>query len=412
MEKTGYDIFISYRRKGGKEYARTLKPELEKRGFRVFLDFDELKDGVFDKRIMDAISDAPIFLVILSEGALDRCVNEGDWVREEILYADKTGRHIVPVEVDKTFRDFPKDLPEEVKSVLGLHQFSQIDTETLLQESIDKMVRDRIRPYARHPHDVTVSKDEKEPRKAEIHIEVDADCNLLRFKKHEMLLSAHKDNVVHLLPGKHKLEFVSTEYPDIVVSNLLTVSSDKFTDYLEISLLDQINERRKAEELQRQEEQRKKEEEERRIAEEKRRMEEETARMKREKEERELAHEKKKDRKDKIGSFFENLGFCSLLVSIGLGIWLGMKFSSIWLGIEIAILFGWFWLFFCLGLTSYFRGLKDYHEYFAFSFLSIVIAGGIHSGLYFSSVWKGLGIGLALFIADFIYFMKEVDSEN
>jgi len=147
MEKGKYDIFISYRRVGGKNYARTLKPELEKRGFRVFLDFDELKDGVFDKRIMDAINEAPIFLVILSKGALDRCANDGDWVREEILYADKTNRHIVPVEVDKTFREFPENLPNEVKSVLGPHRFSQIDTETLLQESIDKMVRERIKPY-------------------------------------------------------------------------------------------------------------------------------------------------------------------------------------------------------------------------------------------------------------------------
>jgi hypothetical protein len=38
-----YDIFISYRRESGKNYARILKPELEKRGFqdRIFLDFDE-----------------------------------------------------------------------------------------------------------------------------------------------------------------------------------------------------------------------------------------------------------------------------------------------------------------------------------------------------------------------------------
>ena len=76
-----YDVFISYRRVGGKEYARLLKPELEKRGFEVFLDFDELSDGVFDQRIKDAISASPVFLLILSRGALDRCVNEGDWVR-------------------------------------------------------------------------------------------------------------------------------------------------------------------------------------------------------------------------------------------------------------------------------------------------------------------------------------------
>ena len=37
-----YDIFISYRRDGGKELARPLKSELERRSYRVFLDFDEL----------------------------------------------------------------------------------------------------------------------------------------------------------------------------------------------------------------------------------------------------------------------------------------------------------------------------------------------------------------------------------
>lgn len=61
-----YDIFISYRREGGKEWARSLKSELERRGYRVFLDFDELKDGVFDRRIMEAIDAAPIYNFIVT----------------------------------------------------------------------------------------------------------------------------------------------------------------------------------------------------------------------------------------------------------------------------------------------------------------------------------------------------------
>lgn len=81
-----YDIFISYRREGGDKYARTIQQALEKQ-YRVFLDFDELKDGVFDQRILDAINESPVFLLILSKGALDRCVNEKDWVRQEILQA-------------------------------------------------------------------------------------------------------------------------------------------------------------------------------------------------------------------------------------------------------------------------------------------------------------------------------------
>lgn len=61
-----YEIFISYRREGGQEYARPLALELEKRGYKVFFDLDELKDGKFDKYIKDAIKVAPVFISILS----------------------------------------------------------------------------------------------------------------------------------------------------------------------------------------------------------------------------------------------------------------------------------------------------------------------------------------------------------
>ena len=247
MGKDRYDIFISYRRVGGKNYARTLKPELEKRGFRVFLDFDELKDGVFDKRIMDAINEAPIFLVILSKGALDRCANDGDWVREEILYADKTKRHIVPVEVDKTFREFPENLPNEVKSVLGPHQFSQIDTETLLQESIDKMVRERIKPYVKNVSGAPSPLEEESTEGAEIHIEVDVDCDLYRFKKLIKELSSNEDNIVYLKPGKHKIEFVSHEYSDVKESMLLDIPYEKYSDFITVTLLPQIQKKKEEE---------------------------------------------------------------------------------------------------------------------------------------------------------------------
>ncbi len=69
-ETPDYAIFISYRRIGGAENARILKAELEKRGYlnRVFMDYDELKDGKFDSRIMKAIKSAPVFVFILSPG--------------------------------------------------------------------------------------------------------------------------------------------------------------------------------------------------------------------------------------------------------------------------------------------------------------------------------------------------------
>ena len=54
--KSTYDIFISYRRDGGAQYARILQLMLQQRGYRVFLDYDELKEGIFGKRIKDAIN--------------------------------------------------------------------------------------------------------------------------------------------------------------------------------------------------------------------------------------------------------------------------------------------------------------------------------------------------------------------
>jgi len=141
-----YDIFISYRRQGGWEYARPLKAELELRGHSVFLDFDELKDGVFDKRIMEAIDSAPIFIVVLSPHALDRCAAADDWVRKEIEYAIGRGRHIIPVNPDATFSGFPDELPPELKNSLGQHQFSEIMFGQLFKLSVEKMVADRIAP--------------------------------------------------------------------------------------------------------------------------------------------------------------------------------------------------------------------------------------------------------------------------
>ena len=130
-----YDIFISYRRDGGKELARPLKSELELRGYRVFLDFDELKDGVFDRRIMEAIDAAPIFMVILSPHALDRCANADDWVRREIEYALEHDRHFIPIDPDRSFTGFPPDIPDTLKAGLGQHQFSQVMFEQLFKAS-------------------------------------------------------------------------------------------------------------------------------------------------------------------------------------------------------------------------------------------------------------------------------------
>lgn len=144
-----YDIFISYRRESGAQYARILQLELEKRGYRVFLDYEELTDGVFGDNIKEAIHEAPIFMMVLSAHYLDRCKNEGDWVREEMMLAISQQKHFIPINPDNSFDGIPKDIPNEIKQVVETHQHSDVNFGQLLGPSIDRMVKNRVSKHVK-----------------------------------------------------------------------------------------------------------------------------------------------------------------------------------------------------------------------------------------------------------------------
>jgi tetratricopeptide (TPR) repeat protein len=122
-----YDAFISYRREGGSETSRSIKESLEKRGVSVFLDFDELKTGRFDEKLLMEISEIPNFLLILSEGALDRCSDPNDWVAQEIAQALKFKKNIILI-LKKGF-DFSKipELPDSLKDLTKYNGISYDD---------------------------------------------------------------------------------------------------------------------------------------------------------------------------------------------------------------------------------------------------------------------------------------------
>ena len=141
-----YDIFISYRRDGGAQYARILQLMLIQRGYKVFLDYDELTDGVFSDKIVAAIKEAPVFMLVLSKGSMTRCANDGDWVRKEITLAVEQGKHIVPVNPDNGFDGFPEGMPEELKDFIGSHQHSEISFGQALGATIDLMIKNRLVP--------------------------------------------------------------------------------------------------------------------------------------------------------------------------------------------------------------------------------------------------------------------------
>ena len=145
------DIFISYRRADGAKYARILQLKLIERGYRVFLDYDELTDGIFGENIRKAIDEAPIFISILSPHYLDRCTNEHDWVRNEFKLALQKKKYFIFVNPDKTFDGIPGGTPEDIAKTIGCIQHSEISFGEALEATVDFLVTHRIEPILGNP---------------------------------------------------------------------------------------------------------------------------------------------------------------------------------------------------------------------------------------------------------------------
>lgn len=77
--------------------AGELQAKLENLGYKVFLDVDEIGSGQFPSQIESAIKECKDFLLVLSPGTFDRCVDEEDWVRREIVMAHDLNKNIIGV---------------------------------------------------------------------------------------------------------------------------------------------------------------------------------------------------------------------------------------------------------------------------------------------------------------------------
>lgn len=134
------DAFISYRREGGYLMAQLLREMLKNQGINCYLDVEEEHSGQFDIRLLDAIENAPNFILILTKGALNRCVDPEDWVRREIIEATNRGKHIIPVR----YSDFewPRELNEQLPKEVQYLENEQgvILRQEYLQAAIDKII--------------------------------------------------------------------------------------------------------------------------------------------------------------------------------------------------------------------------------------------------------------------------------
>lgn len=108
-----YDIFISYRRDAF-ESANLFATRLKALGYRVFFDVETMNAGKFNEQLLDVISKCKDFILVLSPNALDRCEDENDWVRREVMCAMEHKKNIIPIMLFGFVwpSEMPKDMEE------------------------------------------------------------------------------------------------------------------------------------------------------------------------------------------------------------------------------------------------------------------------------------------------------------
>lgn len=143
-----YDIFISYRRKGaGAGVAGELQAKLENLGYKVFLDVDEIGSGQFPTQIKKAIEECKDFVLVLSPGTLDRCVEEEDWVRREIIMAQDLDKNIVGVGLPGFVMPDAESLPQPLQPLatrqvfLWTHEYRTASFEKIEENLVSTQLR-------------------------------------------------------------------------------------------------------------------------------------------------------------------------------------------------------------------------------------------------------------------------------
>ena len=121
-----FDIFISYRRKGGYDTAKLLYDRLRMDSYSVSFDMDTMERGVFGRELEQRINSCRDFLLVLSPGIFDRVIDpesnqEDDWVLREIACALAGKKNVIPLVLENFV--FPKNLnlPDNIKDITGIN---------------------------------------------------------------------------------------------------------------------------------------------------------------------------------------------------------------------------------------------------------------------------------------------------
>lgn len=216
-----FDVFISYRRSDGTVKAKALDLAFGIDDCRTFLDFKSLGTGAFDKRLENAVLDAPIFIMVWTPDYFKRCVkggetadgktvlepDEDDWVRKEIELALKHNKKIIPINYDEGMDKVPDYLDEEFKTKLGVHNVVNLHGDNTFDDAVKGIFDREIRPF--------IGATPKPENKVKVRVKADADCELIDNDEVIATIQQGKTAQLFFERGEYELIARSTAFPKI-----------------------------------------------------------------------------------------------------------------------------------------------------------------------------------------------------
>ena len=93
-----YDVFLSYRRLGGADFAQLLKLLLKGEGLNVFLDTENLGTGNFQEQLVTSLRRSKNVVLVWSKGCMDRFLDDADQTTADfVLVLHQHGEEHHPV---------------------------------------------------------------------------------------------------------------------------------------------------------------------------------------------------------------------------------------------------------------------------------------------------------------------------
>ena len=245
-----FDVFISYRRSDGTDKAKQLDLAFSIDDCRTFFDFKSLGTGAFDKRLENAVLDAPIFIMVWTPDYFKRCVkggetadgktvfepDEDDWVRKEIELALKHNKKIIPINFNHVLDKVPDYLDDEFRNKISPHNYVNLYGDNTFDATVKHIFDKEIRPF--------IGATPKPENKVKVRVKADADCELISDDEVIATIQQGKTAQLFFEKGEYEITARSIAFPKIYDVIKRIFDDVSFNYFIKVELAERVLEYR------------------------------------------------------------------------------------------------------------------------------------------------------------------------